>query len=410
MEIIFSLLVLLIATRICGEIAVRLGQPSLVGELIAGILLGAVLGAAPSLAPQLNDFATSDLFRSLLDLAIFLLMLLGGIEMRPSEVAEASTDSFIIALGGMAVPLACGFGLGWLYLPDTGIKATQALFIGIALSITAVPVSIRMLIDLGQLHTTFGRTIVSAAIFDDVLGLALLAALTAMIGTGDLPDLGGFALLGGKVVLFVATVTVLGIYVVPRIGQFLKRLRAPESELGILLIGALGYAVLADALGMHFILGAFAAGLFFGRKTVDPSTYEQVKTKISGFTTGFLAPIFFASIGFRAELDVFVEIPVFTVLLICLAIVSKIAGAGLCARWRGLGARQSMAVGVGMSVRGSVALIVADIALRAGLFAQPDPPPVVANLFSAVVVMAVVTTLFAPTVLRYMLTGPPKHD
>ena len=194
--------------------------------------------------------------------------------------------------------------------------------------------------------------------------------------------------------------------------KFLKRLRAPESELGILLIGALGYAVLADALGMHFILGAFAAGLFFGRETVDPSTYDQVKTKISGFTTGFLAPIFFASIGFRAEFDVFAEIPVFTGLLICLAIVSKIAGAGLCARWRGLGARQSMAVGVGMSVRGSVELIVADVALRAGLFAQPDPPPpVVANLFSAVVVMAVVTTFLAPIVLRYMLTGPPpKRD
>lgn len=408
MELLVALLILLVATRSGGEIAVRLGQPSLVGELLAGVVLGVLAGQIPDLAPRVDDFATSGAFRGVLDLAVFFLLLLAGIEMRPEEVAEASISAFVVAVGGMLVPLVVGFGLGWIYLPDSSAKITQAAFLGIVLAITAVPVSIKMLIDLGQLHSRIGQIIVSAAIFDDVLGLALLATLTAMIGTGVPPTANAFLILGAKVVLFVAAVVALGIFVVPRAGRALRRLRAPESELGMLLIAALAYAVLANALGMHFILGAFAAGLFFGRETVEGETYEQVKSKISGFTTGFLAPIFFASIGFRMELNVFLYVPAFTLILIVAAIASKVVGAGLCAYWSGLGRSEAVAVGIGMSVRGSVALIVADIALRAGLFASPDPPsPIVEHLFSAVVAMAVISTLAAPIVLRRYLSMPP---
>ena len=408
MELLVALLILLVATRTCGEIAVRLGQPSLVGELLAGVVLGVLASQIPDLAPRVDDFATGDTFRGVLDLAVFFLLLLAGIEMRPEEVAETSMSAFVVAAGGMVVPLVIGFALGWIYLPDSDTKIAQALFLGVALAITAVPVSIKMLIDLGQLHSRIGRIIVSAAVFDDVLGLALLAVLTAMIGTGAPPTASALLMLGASVVLFVATVTVLGIFVVPRIGQGLRRLRAPESELGVLLIAALAYSVVADALGMHFILGAFAAGLFFGRETVDAETYERVKTKIAGFTTGFLAPIFFASIGFRMDLQVFLHIPLFTLLLIAAAIASKVVGAGLGAYASGLGHREATAVGIGMSARGAVELIVADIALRAGLFMSPDPPPpIVEHLFSAVVAMAVISTLVAPIVLRRYLSMPP---
>lgn len=407
MELLIALLILLVATRICGEIAVRLGQPSLVGELIAGVVLGVVAGQVPDLAPRVDDFANGDGLRGILDLAVFFLLLSAGIEMRPEEVTETSMSAFVVAAGGMALPLVVGFGLGWIYLPDSGVKITLALFIGVALAITAVPVSIKMLIDLGQLHSRIGRIIVSAAVFDDVLGLALLAVLTAMIGTGAPPTAEALLYLGANVVLFVAAVALLGIFLVPRVGHGLRRLRAPESELSILLIAALAYSILADALGMHFILGAFAAGLFFGRETVDSETYDQVKTKIAGFTAGFLAPIFFASIGFRMDLQAFLHIPVFTVLLVAAAIATKVVGAGLGAYASGLGRHEATAVGIGMSARGAVELIVADIALRAGLFAMPDPPPIVEHLFSAVVAMAVISTLAAPIILRRYLSVPP---
>ncbi len=412
MDILLVLLILLVAARGFGELAVRLGQPAMVGELLAGAALGALVAAHPDVVPTFAQFPAGDLFRGVIDLAIFFLVLLAGIEMRPEQIARASSSAFFVALGGMAVPLALGFGLGWIFLPESGVKLVQALFLGTALSITAVPVAIRMLMDMGRLHTRVGEIIVSAAIFDDIFSLVLLAMLTAMLGTGEPPTLSGLAGLIGQVLLFLAVVTGLGLFVLPRLGPLLIRIRVPERDVSLLLIAALAYAVTAEALGMHFILGAFAAGLFFGRRTATAQIYDRVKSKISGFTGGFLAPIFFASIGFRFEVTALVQVPVFTLLLIIAALAGKLAGAGLPAYWRGLDARSAACVGTGMSARGAVELIVADVALRAGLFAMPaPPPPIVANLFSAVVLMAIVTTVVAPIALRLVFpkdTGAPQ--
>jgi len=134
---------------------------------------------------------------------------------------------------------------------------------------------------------------------------------------------------------------------------------------------------------------------------MDTNVFEGVQSRISGITTGFLAPIFFASIGLHLDVAAFTTIPLFMVVLIAAAVLCKLIGAGLPAYWTGLSGKDALIVGVGMSGRGAVEFIVADIALRAGLFSQPDPaPPIVANLFSAIVIMAVVTTLMTPIGLR----------
>ena len=368
------------------------------------MVIGVLARQFSGLGPESLANAPENLLRHVIDLAIFFLMLMAGIEMRPRELAAASASSFSVALGGVIVPLVLGVGLGWLFLPDSPAKLVQCLFIGTALAITAVPVAIKMLMDMKVLHTRLGEVIVSAAIFDDIFGLVLLATLTAMIGTGALPDVGGMFMLAGQVVLFLVLVTVLGLFVFPLAGRLSKRLEEPEGAFGLILIAALAYAVLAELLGMHFILGAFAAGLFFGRRTVDAETYDAVRAKVSGITSGFMAPIFFASIGLRVDVSALAHIPAFTLALIAAAFVGKLIGAGLPARWSGLSARDSLAVGTGMGVRGAVELIVADLALEAGLFALPDPaPPEVAHLFSAIVFMALTTTLVAPLVLRWIL-------
>ncbi|MDJ0947649.1 MAG: cation:proton antiporter [Alphaproteobacteria bacterium] len=406
MEFLAVLLILLIATRFCGEIATRLGQPVMVGELLAGVAIGALAQQFTAAVPALLIGAHDNSLRHVIDLAICFLMLLAGIEMRPREIADASGTSLAVALGGVAVPMALGVALGWLSLPESPVKLVQCLFLGTALSITAVPVAIKILMDLGALHTRTGEVIVSAAIFDDIFGLALLATLTAFMRTGELPGVDGLVLLGANVLLFFAVVTVMGLYVFPWAGRVSKRLQEPEGALGLLLIAALSYAVLAELLGMHFILGAFAAGLFFGRHTVDPDTYDSVRLKVSGITSGFMAPIFFASIGLRVDLSAAIHVPVFTAVLIGAAMLGKLVGAGLPAFWCGLKPREAACVGAGMSVRGAVELIVADVALEAGLFALPDPPPpVVAHLFSAVVLMAMVTTIVAPMFLRWGMRG-----
>jgi Kef-type K+ transport system membrane component KefB len=404
MNLLYVLLVLLLVTRLCGELAERLRQPALVGELVAGIALGLVASRYHDALPVLAGLPDNEVFNGLTDLAIFFLMLLAGIELRPSELAEASGRAVAVALGGMAVPLLLGFGLGWWFLPDSPYKLAQSLFLATALAITAVPVSVKVLMDLGQLKTPLGQTVVSAAVFDDVLSLMLLAILTAVIRTGGFPDASAVLLLVGKVVLFFLVAWVAGRYLLPRLGRLVKKTLAEEFAMSALLIAALGYALLAEALGMHFILGAFLAGLFFVRRTIDPKVYSSIRSSLSAITMGFFAPLFFASIGLHLDVSAATEIPVFVTLLVLAAFFGKLLGAGLPAWATGFAPREAAAIGAAMSARGAVELIVAGIALQAGLFQHPEPPPpVVAQLFSAVVIMALVTTLATPIVLRPLL-------
>ena len=404
MTIIYILLILLIVTRFFGELAERIGQPALLGELISGICLGVLIHHFEGSFPVLAGLQNSEVFTAITDLGIFFLMLLGGMELQPVKLAKASKGAFWVAAGGMVIPFALGLGLGYAVLPASAIRDAQALFLGTVMAVTAVPVSVKALMDLGKLEGTVGQIIVSAAVIDDTLSLVLLAILTGFLETGSIPGLAALAWLIGKVILFFVVASVLGHFLFPLAGKFLKKSRAEEFEFSILLIAGMAYAMLAEELGMHFILGAFLAGLFFRRKTIDEKTYEETMLKTKGLTTGFFAPIFFASIGMHLDLAALTQIPGFVLVLILIATLGKIVGAGLSARCIGLSWWDSTAIGLGMNARGAVELIIADIALRAGIFSAPQPvPPLIDYMFSAVVIMAIVTTLMTPPALKFTL-------
>jgi len=394
------LLLLLVVTRLFGELSERLGQPASMGEIIAGIAVALFAAISPPI-PLLADLAGSPFLDVAAEFGIFFLLLLAGIEMRPREIAEHSSGSLAVALGGVLVPLGAGFALAWSVLPETPLKFAQALLVGVALSISAVPVAVSIFRELGLLHTHVGRTVVSAAIFDDVIGLMLLAVVTGVIETGAIPDVGAMLALLGRAGLFFLITVAVGLLLYPRIWRAVSHMRIPAPHFGALMALALGFAVLAEALGMDFILGPFMAGLFFDPERVGAETYDGIKRSVGDLTDGLLAPLFFASIGVRVELGAVTAVPGFLLALIAAAFLGKLLGAGVPARLVGLSSRESLAVGVGLSGRGAVELIVASIALEAGLFAQPDP--VVANLFSALVIMAVVTTLIMPFGLRRVL-------
>lgn len=415
MEIFYILLLLLVITRFFGEITARLGQPALVGEIISGIALGLIIKYVSTSPPLLSYYSDPSLpaffrvtenqvFIALTDLGIFFLMLLGGVELRTKEIAKASSGSAAVAMGSLLLPLFAGFNVAWLFIPESSFKLAQCLFVGVILAITAVPVSIRVLMDLGQLHSPAGKTIISAAVVCDVLGLVLLAILLAIMETGELPSSSELLLLGGQIFAFFGIAFILGLFIFPRIGWTITQLKTAEFEFTALLIVAIALGMVAELLQLHFVLGAFLAGLFFERQTAGHEVYEDVKKKISAITSGFLGPIFFASIGLHLEIGAFTAVPLFLFVLILVAIVTKLIGGGLPAYGSGLSKREALGVGVGMSGRGATELIVADIALRAGLFLQPEPiPPVVSNLFSVVVIIAILTTITVPVALRYIL-------
>lgn len=410
MDLFFILLVLLVATRSFGEVAERLGQPGLVGELIAGIVLGTVAAQYTDLLPGIAELGDSLVFDSITDLGMFFIMLFAGVELQPSQLIRYSRGAFAVALSGMVLPMALGVGLGWIFLPATDSLLAQSLFLGTALAVTAVPATVRILIDLGKLESPSGQIIVSAAVFDDILSLVLLAGLTGLMEAGQGGEFEVLPLLF-KVLAFFALTTLIGVFVYPLAGRLLHGIKQKELEFSALLVSALAFSVLAELLDLHFIVGAFMAGLFFGRKTIDDVAYDDVRSKVSAMTFGFLAPIFFASVGLHMDFSAVLTVPVFVGCLLIAAFAGKLIGAGVAARAIGLSPQESAAVGVGMSARGAVELVIADIALEAGLFeVGSETSPVITHMFSAVVIMAVITTLVTPLLLKRIYARSPAQS
>ena len=410
LSFLYLILFLLVVTRVFAELAERVHLPAIVGELLAGVALGMLLRRFADDLPALTAATHGDAFELLVTLGMFFLMLLAGIRMEPLDFAKTSKSAVLIAIGGMFVPVASGFALGYAVLPDSSYKLAQCLFLGVALAITAVPVAMRIFLDLGLLESRVGKTVIAAAVWDDLLSLFLLALLTATItqnGSNTFHS-ATFLLLLGKVFVFFVVTIPFGLYLFPLIGKRLKYLKFPEVDFSMLLIASLAYAVFAELTSLHFILGAFIAGIFFNPRVVDADVYERVDQQMSGITRGFLAPIFFVSIGLHLEFDAISQVPGFVVVLILIALLSKLIGCGLPAYWVGLSRHDSMMVGVGMSGRGAVELIVAGVALQAGLFAHPTPVPVIVDsLFSSVVIMALITTLLTPVFLRWLAKSDP---
>lgn len=409
MNILYLILVLLVVTRVFAELAERLRMPAIVGELVAGVALGLVLKTFHDSWPVLWSATQSETFDSIVELGMFFLMLLAGIRMEPLDFARTSRTAIFVALGGMIVPVAAGILLGLAMLPESPLKLVQSLFLGVALAITAVPVAVRMFMDLGLLESRVGKTVIAAALWDDLISLFLLAFLVSAMTENSSFDAGTAALLAGKVLFFFAVTIPVGLFLFPVVSKYFRHLRFPEVDFSMFMIAGLAYALFAEKMGMHFIIGAFLAGMFFHPKSVEKEAYDRVEKQMSGITRGFLAPIFFVSVGLHLDFSAIAATPGFVTALVLLALGSKFVGSGLPAYAVGLSKHESFMVGVGMSGRGAVELIVAGVALDAGLFLLPSPtPPVINGLYSSIVIMALVTTVVAPVVLRLLAGRKPE--
>ena len=388
---IVNLLILLLSAKVLGEIAERLGQPAMIGEVLAGVILGPSLFNIIPIVGEIKPIA---------DLGVFLLILMAGMEIEPEEIRNSIRGKNLwIGLLGFAIPMGCGFLVGHFF----HFSNIFTIFLALCIAITALPVSIRILVDLGKMQTDVGQRIISAAIFNDVISLMILGIILDYNGTsGNLREV-TFSILftSAKLVFFIFILV--GAYRLiavskkrvstlnPKMEKFLHYLKGKESMFAMVILFVLIFASIAELLGLHFIVGAFFGALLFPRTLFRKSEFEQVKHSTSSVTMGFLAPIFFAIMGVQFDATTLSNGLLLTVIL-AVSFLSKILGGYFGARLAGFHNLKAITIGLGLNARGIMELVIANIALQKGFIDIP--------FFSILVMMALLTTLITPFLLK----------
>lgn len=389
---------ILVAAKVGGEIATRLGQPSVLGELLVGVVMGNLSLTGFNV---LEFIETSPSVDMLARLGVLLLLFEVGVESTVWQMLKVGTSATLVAVLGVAAPFVLGWGVGALLLPAAGPYVHA--FLGATLCATSVGITARVLRDLGRSETDEARVILGAAVIDDVLGLVVLAAVTGVIAAADAGarmSVGAIGGIAGKAGVFLVGSLVLGVWLSPRLFHFASTLRSRGVLLAVGLAFCLLLAYLASAFGLAAIIGAFAAGLILEdlhfKDFVDRG--EHSLGELLHPIVGFLAPVFFVLMGMKTDLRSFAQPGVLglAAALTVAAIVGKQA-CSLGVLGRGI---DRLSVGIGMVPRGEVGLIFANIGLGLTIAGQAV---ISESVFSAVVAMVIVTTLVTPPALRWSL-------
>lgn len=401
--VVLSLALILFAAKLGGDLASRIGQPPVLGELLVGVALGnlGLFGFH-----QLEFLKTDASLDMLARLGILILLFEVGLESTVSQMLKVGASSFLVATLGVIAPFALGWGVGAWLLPDRSVY--MHAFLGATLSATSVGITARVLKDLGKSQTTEARIILGAAVIDDVMGLVILAVVVGVIGAADLGQAVSyldFALVLGKAAGFLVGALVLGLWLSPKLFHFASRLRASGVLLAIALAFCFLLAWIASAIGLAPIVGAFAAGLI-----LEDTQYEELKHKekltleeLTAPIGQFLIPVFFVLMGARTDLASFARPGVLG--LAAALTVAAILGKQLCSLGAVGEGLDRLSIGIGMIPRGEVGLIFANL----GLSLQVKGERVVDEAtFAAVVLMVVVTTMVTPPALKWSLARRAK--
>src|SRR4051794_4816154 len=407
-EVIFlgQIIVLMAVGGVLGEAMQQIGQPSVMGQLIAGILLGPTVFGW--LFPDIQHalFPRTPEQKAMIDgisqFGILLLLLLTGMETDLKLVKKVGKAAFSISITGVAVPFACGFALGefmpdWL-LPRPDQRLLTSLFLGTALSISSIKIVAAIVREMGFTRRNLGQVIVASAICEDTIGWVIIAITfgLAEAGTIDLMSV-------GKSVLGTALFLVVSFTIGRRIVFFLIRwandnFKSDFSVITTILVIMGLMALITHFIGVHTVLGAFIAGVLVGE---SPILSKHIDEQVRGLILGFFMPVFFGMAGLSTDLTVLRDpnLLVMALVLIAIASVGKFAGAFVGGALGGLTRRESLALACGMNARGSTEVIVASIGLSMGALSQ--------NLFTMIVAMAVITTMAMPPMLRWGLARVP---
>ncbi len=388
-DLIINILLILTVAWVLGSLFSRFGLPVMLGELAAGVLLGPPLLGLVTESPSLDILA---------EWGIFFVMFYTGMEMDPKELLEHIWPSLAVALGGFVLPFVSGSLSTMLF----GGTLYQSLFVGMGVSITAIAVQSVILQQLRIHRTPIGHIIIGAAIADDILALISLSVLLGLAKTGSVSVI-NLSIIVAEVSAFFGLTIVLGHYVVPK---FTRKLHDREGKAFTFAIAsALIMGFLAESVGLHLIMGAFLAGQFVRKEIMDANLYHTISDRFFGISYGFLVPVFFASLSFHLQVNWHPSFIAFAFVLILVAIACKLVGSGLGLSFFRPNRWEMAIVGFGMNGRGAVELVVVSVvlALSKELMASGKivDPLLTQDQFSALVLMAFVTTLMAPICLRW---------
>lgn len=403
---IAEIIALVICGRLMGELMERIGQPAVMGQLIGGMLLGpSVLGALWPTA-QHTLFPGEPGQKAMLDavsqLGILLLLLLTGMETDLSVIRRSRRTAFSVSIAGIAIPFACGLAVGqWLpdsLLPDPHRRFITALFLGTALSISSVKIVALLVRELGFLRRTVGQVIVASAIIDDTIGWIIMSVTFGLALHGGIDLMSVTRSLLGTALFLVLSFTLGRRIVFFLIRWANDRFVSELSAISMIIVVTGLMALITDAIGVHTVLGAFVAGILVGQ---SPILTRHIDEQLRGLIVTLFMPVFFGIAGLSANLRALgsMDLMLLTIGLIIIASIGKFAGAVLGGRIGGLTLAESFAVGSGMNARGSTEVIIASFGLSMGALSQ--------NLFTAIVTMAVVTTMVMPPMLRWSFARLP---
>ncbi len=396
-HVVLALAVILAVAKLGGDVATRLKQPAVLGELVAGVALANLDLVGVTWFRSLAGETTIGL---LAQVGVLILLFQVGLGSTVRDMMQVGVAATVVAVLGVVTPFALGWGVGALLLPAHSSYAHA--FLGATLTATSVGITARVLKDLGKAQRPEGRVILGAAVIDDVLGLVILAVVAGVIrsaGTGEALSAGAVAVVVVKAVAFLFGALVIGVLLSPRLFAGAARLRGEGVLLATALIACFVLASLAAAIGLAAIVGAYAAGLILEdvhwRAFTDRG--EQRLERLIEPIAAFLVPIFFVLMGMRVELRSFAHANILG--LAFLLTLAAIAGKQACALGVGRG-MDRLSVGIGMIPRGEVGLIFASIGMTLTLHGELIGD---ISIDSAVVIMVIVTTLVTPPALAWSL-------
>ena len=377
---LLNIVLILVFTKIGGMISRKMKMPEVLGALIAGVILGPVI---------LNIVHYDDNIKLLSNLGVILLMFLAGLETNVEEFKKAGLSSFVIALGGIILPLVLGTLGAYMFFSDFW----ENIFVGVILTATSVSITAETLKELGKLNTRAGINILGAAVIDDILGLILISIVLAVAQTsGSNTQVSGtlsIVYVFVKVILFCLASIIAVVYMPKYMNKFKNYIKPGREFLTFSLAFAVLIAYIAEVLGIAAITGAYIAGLILSSVTHR----EYLERNVKAISSGFLSLIFFASIGIEANLkEINMDVFFITLIMFIIAVVGKLVGCGGAARLLKMSRSESVQIGIGMISRGEVAIITANIGLQKGIITE--------EIFLPTLIVVILTTIITPVLLK----------